>query len=113
MFQMPANQAQVLSILAAGSLDTGLMWVELPRFLLHLQAWPSRQLGTALPSKSTLAVIPARQAYGEETRLCQVMCVSTPRALGIASTCSSAPGETQAELGLSSGLAGTQYTPSP
>lgn len=34
-----------------------------------------------------------------------------PSGPGIAHTCSSAPGETQAELGLSSGLAGTQHTP--
>lgn len=36
-----------------------------------------------------------------------------PLGPGIARTCSLAPGETQAELGLSSGLAGTQHTPSP
>lgn len=45
MFQMPANQAQVLSILAAEPLDTGLTWVELPRFLLICKPGPVDSLG--------------------------------------------------------------------
>lgn len=64
----------------------------------HLQTWSGRQHATALPCQSTLTVTSSRQACGEETRLCQVMLVSTPRALDMVCTCSSAPGEAQAEL---------------
>lgn len=76
-----------------------------------VQIRPSKQPRTALPSQTTVAVTPARQACGKETRLCQVMLVSTPLAQAL-----HAPAlqpQEKLRLGLSSGLAGTQHTPSP
>lgn len=97
VFQMPVIQAQILNPCSYAPGCLAVVWraVTDPA---HLQTWPSRQHATALPSQSTLTMTSSRQACGEETRLCQVMLVSTPRALDIACTCSSAPGETRAEL---------------